>query len=436
MLIEFSVGNYRSFKDIVTFSMVAANLQAKDKSLDENNVFAADKEIRLLKSSAVYGANASGKSNLIRAIKTMRKFVIESSKETQVTDPISIDPFRLSTETEKMPAHFEMVFIAEGRRYRYGFELTPEQVTAEWLYHVPTIREAKLFERKNGKLEIAPVFKEGKDLKSKTRDNALFLSVVAQFNGEIAKRLLSWFGKLGIISGLEDTIQELLTIRMLQEQETREEIVRFIKSMDVGISDIEVQAQTNLPGQRRFEAVHPALKGVFAEITKLMENPEAKSFEVLTVHKKYARSGEIAGSEPFQIDVNESDGTRKLFAFAGLLFRTLKQGQILCVDELDARLHPLLTQAIIKLFNSNTTNPHNAQLVFATHDTNLLDKGFFRRDQIWFVEKDRFGATQLYSLAEFKVRNDASFGSDYIRGKYGAIPYLGDLSWLAEPMNE
>jgi AAA15 family ATPase/GTPase len=150
------------------------------------------------------------------------------------------------------------------------------------------------------------------------------------------------------------------------------------------------------------------------------------------IHRKFDQNGDFQEFKSFDLETFESEGTRKIFALAGYLVAALKEGSSLIVDELDARLHPLISQAIVKLFNSNETNPNNAQLIFMTHDTNLLSNKLFRRDQIWFTEKNYYGATALYSLAEYNIRNDASFESDYIKGRYGAIPYLGDLSNLVD----
>jgi len=164
----------------------------------------------------------------------------------------------------------------------------------------------------------------------------------------------------------------------------------------------------------------------------LLSRPDAELISVKTSHTKYGEDNRPVGREVFDLDKHESEGTKKLFALAAPLIDTLKLGRVLIVDELDARLHPLLTREIVSLFNSNKTNPNHAQLVFTTQDTNLLDNRFLRRDQVWFTEKDRQGVTRLYSLAEYKVRNDASFERDYILGRYGAIPYLGDLRQVVE----
>lgn len=406
MLIEFSIGNYKSFMETMSFSMVAARLTAKDKRLDKHHVFKVGNDLHLLKSAALYGANASGKSNFIDAIRFMKYFVLSSSKDTQANEQIPVEPFRLSTETANEPSFFEMVFLTDSRRYRYGFEVTSERVVAEWLFHVPAIREAKLFERRDGKFEVTNTFRESKELRDKTRDNALFLSVVAQFNGVISNKLLQWFRNLGLIFGLNDDGLRRYTSRRLYEEKHRDEILHLIRRLDVGIDDIQVHK------------------------SPLDDTSNQERIDVLTAHRKFDAQGESMAFEFFDMDNNESEGTKKVFSMAGPLVHTLTNGKVLIIDELDARLHPLITRAIIGLFNSSETNPRNAQLIFATHDTNLLSKDIFRRDQIWFAEKDRFGATHLYSLAEYKVRNDASFESDYIRGKYGAIPFVGDLSTL------
>ena len=428
MLIQFRVANFRSFNDPVTFSMVAANISAQDKHVDQNNVYQVDKDLNLLKTTAIYGANASGKSNLIAALRFMKEFVLNSSKESQAAEAIPVEPFRLSTTTMGKPALFEVVFLVDGTKYRYGFEVNLQQVVSEWLFHVPTIREAKLFERAGDQFSIMPAFKEGKGLGSKTRDNALFLSVSSQFNGKIAQKVLQWFKDLGIINGLNDLGLRQYTASVFEQEEFKGDIIEFVKNLDVGIDDIQVRESPfnfSIPTE-----VPEELNGLFSELKKISERQEMQSQTVLTTHRKFDRSGNYVSAEMFDIDKEESEGTRKIFALAGPIIETLKNGDVLIIDEFDARLHPLITRAVINLFNSKDTNQTGAQLVFVTHDTNLLDKKIFRRDQVWFTEKDKLGATHLYSLAEYKERNDASFEDNYVRGKYGAIPFIGDLNRL------
>lgn len=431
MLIEFSVGNYLSFNESVTFSMVAAPITSTAPSLDTNNVFQVNKELTLLKSAAIYGANASGKSNLAQAIGFMQWFVLNSSKETQIAEKINVEPFRLSTETSGKPSYFQIVFILDNIQYRYGFEVDEKQVVSEWLAHVPKSQEIMLFERKTRKFNLRKKFqKEAEGLESKTRMNALFISVVAQFNGEISQKILLWFrSNLNVISGLQDMIYRQHTLEYLDKDNYKTEIIKFIKQLDLGIYDIKIE-QTKINEE--------SLQGMPEEFKTLLLRRIKNSLQknIKTVHLKYNKGGEMVSLEEFDIDTNESEGTKKLFAFAGPIIDALKTGKVLFIDELDARLHPMIVCEIVRLFNSKDTNFHNAQLIFTTHDTNLLRKTIFRRDQIWFTEKNRWSATDLYSLVEYKIDDDASFEIDYIRGRYGAIPFIGNLSRLVGEIHE
>ena len=422
MLIEFSVANYRSFKEKVTFSMVAANRVAQDKEVDENNVFAINNDLKLVKSAAIYGANASGKTNLAKAMEFMRWFMINSSKETQSTEKIGVERFQLSSETENKPSFFEIIFLLNGQQYRYGFEANTDKVVSEWLFYVPKSRETKLFERDENGISASKKY-QAEGIQQRTRHNALFLSVCAQFNVEIAEKILDWlFQNIGIISGLYDNLYKEYTVNCLINNTNKDEIITLIKNLDLGIDNINAKMikvnADELPEKLPYK------------IKKILIEDEMIS--VQTMHRKFDNKGNYISIELFDLDDQESEGTQKIFALAGLLVHTLKYGKVLIVDEFEARLHSLISHAIVELFNSRETNPNNAQLIFMTHDTNLLSNKLFRRDQIWFTEKDRFGSTDLYSLAEYKVRNDASFESDYIKGRYGAIPYIGNLSQIIE----
>ncbi|NEQ97301.1 MAG: ATP-binding protein [Cyanothece sp. SIO2G6] len=426
MLIEFSVGNFRSFKDIVTLSMVAAPISAKDKELDDNNVFQVDDELRLLKSAAIYGANASGKSNLAKALSFMRNFILNSSRETQITDSIEVEPFALSTESEDAPSHFELVFILNGVKYRYGFEATSERVVAEWLFHVPSTRETWLFKRNDNNFEIRAKL-EADAIQKLTRKNALFLSVSAQFNIEQASQILNYVANnLKVVSGLDDEGYGGYTLDCLSEGIYENKITLLLKNFDLGFQNIIVDERIIKPEDLP-ESTPEQLKRV------AVKNKGLPVFLVETTHQKYNSDHELDGFVEFNLREQESEGTQKLFSLAAPLVDTLETAKTLIIDEFDARLHPLISREVIQLFNSNQKNPNSAQLIFMTHDTNLLSNKLFRRDQIWFVEKDRYGATDLYSLVEYKgVRNDASFEKDYIKGKYGAIPYIRHLDHLID----
>jgi len=424
MLIQFKVGNFLSFRDMVTLSMVASPI----KEHRDTNVFEADK-IKLLKSAVIYGANASGKSNLFRAMRFARKFIFISSKETQATEEIKVANFKLSTETENKPSFFEFVFLQEGIRYRYGFEINRAEVLREWLFYNPKTKEAKLFERESNNIKVGLNFQEGKEFIDKTRKNALFLSVVAQFNGAISTKILGWFKNFRIISGLDDGRYLNYTLTKLEDQNFKNEIIEFLKIADVGIEDFDVeQAEISL-GDLPKALVEKLLKDESRPPDKIVET------KLKTVHKKFDKAESVSSLEKFNLGSEESEGTKKLFAISGPIIDTLKNGRILAIDEFDSRLHPLLSQFLIRLFNSKIKNPLNAQLIFASHDTSFFNKNFFRRDQVWFAAKDKYGATDLYSLVEYKketgkVRKDASFSKDYFLGKYGAVPDTGEIKSL------
>ncbi len=415
MLIEFSVGNYKSFREKVTLSMVAAAIRSKDKVVDENNVVETDQKFKLLTSAAIYGANASGKTNLLSAVRFMTNFIADSAKDTQTSEKIPTDRFRLSKEFDDKPSHFEMVFLMEGKRYRYGFEVSSDKVVSEWLYCASKSKEAKLFERSLQDISIGTHFKEGKEFIPRTRNNALFLSVVAQWNGQLATQIVSWFQMIGVPYDIGSGAVPYFSYD--SPEDLKVETLKFIKALDVSIKDFSLepfQVPKSLPAQMKedFEKLGLA--------------------QIKTVHNRYDAAGKVIGSVEFSLEKNESAGTRKLFSLHPLIFLALELGVVIFVDELEVKLHPILTFHIIQLFNNRHTNPKHAQLIFTSHDRNLLDHRYFRRDQIWFTEKDNCEASHLHSLAEFKVRNDASFGLDYIRGKYGGIPFIGNLDYLFE----
>lgn len=433
MLIEFSVGNFRSFNAPVTFSMVAANITAKNKALNQNNVFQL-KNLNLLKSAAIYGANASGKSNLLAAFRFMRKFVLAST-ESNSEDKIPVQPFLLNTSSQDQPSYFEVTFQIEETRYRYGFEVSKNIVQTEWLYRTK-IRESELFWREDSRIEVKSGFKEGRGLEGRTRGNVLFLSVSDQWNGKIANKIIQWFKRTGIISGIEDRAYLGFTVsQFVEDDSVKAKINEYMRQMDLGVSEISAETVHGLPDDLRNILEKMDDTELPAEVQEALSD-DSKWFtpSVKFLHQQFDESDNKVQNIEFSFEDQESEGTKKAFALSGPILHSLNGGRVLFIDELDARLHPLMTRYIIKLFNSKVTNPNNAQLIFATHDTSLLKNEIFRRDQIWFTEKDRFGSTDLYSLVEYKktkgVRNDASFEADYIAGKYGAIPFIGDISFL------
>lgn len=423
---EFSFGNFRSFKAINTLNLAAAKLKSKYSHVDQNNQFSTgnSENISFLKSKAIYGANASGKSNIIKALVTFIRILKSSVKDDGVLN--MVDSFRLSTETENEPSFYQIIFWSENTKYRYGFELDNKNIFSEWLYGKPGKREICYFIRdRNEIIELDKKnFSEGDKLNKLIsddtdnqlfRNNSLFLSTLSNFGfGKISKRIIEDISSITIINGLGHQGMYAFAGDSLENEGKKKYILDFLKKGDIGIEDlnsVEISNQ-NLP------------LDIEDEIKEGLDNKKRKL--LLSSRKKFDHNNQFVDNETFSFIIHESEGTRKLFELSPFIYRSLNEKRVLVIDEFDARFHPLLTQKIIELFNSKENK--GAQLIVTTHNTNLLSPKLLRRDQIEFVEKDSYGVSQLYSLAEFKgIRNNASFEKDYIHGKYGAIPFLGNF---------
>ncbi len=427
MLIKFTLQNYKTFRDKVELSMIAAN---HDKLYEESNVcLCTEKNLRLLRSVAVYGANASGKSKLMEALQFMRIFILASSRESQKGDSIPVVPFMLSTLTSDKPSEFEIIFMHKNEMYRYGFEVTTEKVVSEWLFHRPKTKEVEIFYRENQSFELHSNFSVGKKLvdDKMIRDNALLLSVAAQFNDTIAGKVFEWTFGFRVITALETIGFKGYSAMSISNPKMKDRILQMLHKADISIKDLELR-ELELDDNKLTTIKDPLLKNFLFTQKKYVKSLG----RVIATHDVYDADNNVVGSTAFDLEEDESSGTNQFFDLTGPIIDVIENGWVLAVDELDSKLHPKLVEKIVEIFNSKELNPKNAQLIFNTHDTNLLRADIFRRDQVWFVEKDRFGAASLYSLADFKskVRKGEHFEKNYIRGKYGAIPVLNDLSIL------
>lgn len=419
MLLSFTVGNFRSFKESKTFSMKAASIQEhKDFVRESNNT-------KLLPVAAVYGANSSGKSNLLSALKTMKNTLLSSVK-TNPTEKLKTDTFKLDEEYPQKPTLFDVVFSTNGTTYRYGFEYTETSITGEWLYTVNNDREKNLFIRNSEGIGVTKDFPEGKDKEEATAENRLFLSLVAQLNGKTSLAVMKWFEDLRIISGVYDSSFKDYSFKYLFADNPQSQLAQtFVNSMDLGFTSLRKDESK----EKEYDLSNTNNKNILDRVfEKYMLNWPA--LKIQTGHKVLLKDGSFTEAF-FPNDEMESEGTKKIINMSGPIVDSIINGGIIVVDEFDAKLHPLLTKKIIGIFNSPETNPYNAQLIFATHDTNLLSNKIFRRDQIWFAEKNREDeSTDIYPLSEIKeqngdkIRNDRVYEKDYINGKYGAIPYL------------
>lgn len=428
---EFSFGNFKSFKDIQTLNLSSAKIKSKYSELDKNNVIQGNNndQVSFLKSKAIYGANASGKSNIIKAFISFIRIVTTSVKDEKVLN--YIDSFRLSTETENEPSFFQIIFWHKKIKYRYGFEADDENIYAEWLYAKPNDRELPYFIRDNQEIiELDKTnYSEGNKLMSLLdedsedndifRNNSLFLSTLATFGfGKLSKQLIESFASIFIISGLGHQGMYRYAGDAIGDENKKKYILDFLKNGDIGIEDVNaIEISSDDLPEDAFE--------------ENKENFDIKKKRKLLISTRKKFDENLISNETvsFAFGNHESEGTQKLFELSPFFYEALKENRPLIIDEFDARFHPLLTKKILESFNSKENK--GSQLIFTTHDTNLLSSDLLRRDQIEFVEKDKYGASHLYSLVQFKgIRNTASFEKDYIQGKYGAIPFLGDFSKL------
>ena len=408
MLLQFSLENFMSFKNKETFSLVASDLTELP-----DNKFQVIEDLSLLKTASIYGANASGKSNLLVAMSFMKGFIHNSFKSSQEGEKISVNPFRLNHNNITKPICLEIAFITEDIFFKYGFEVTEVEVVKEWLY----ADEELVFLRENGSIVIGECLKDEKtQIKwEMTRNNSLFISVLASTNTNIAKIVVKYFANsINIISGLKGNTSNFTKNLIEEHPSIKKKILNLLKDVDFAITNLSVD-KINI-----HEDEIPLEVREFIEID---------SSEIKTTHNIYNDKGEITGKTDFVASQLESSGTNQFLAISGPIIDTLENGYTLLIDEMDAQFHPLMSKFLIEVFNSTEINKKNAQLIFTTHNVTNLSNELFRRDQIWFIEKDLVESSHLTALVEYKfnakrVRSDERYGKNYLNGKYGAIPLI------------
>ncbi len=420
MLIEFTISNFRSIKSSQTFSLV------KDKSSEREieNTFLPDApgSPALVRSSAIYGPNAAGKSNLLNALRVMQEIVVESASEFQPNDLLPVISFHLDEEIRYQPSGFEVVFMVDGVRFQYGFSASSTRIWEEWLFAYPEGRAQRWIDRSWDAEKQSYVWGNTpklkgrkKDWQDKTRSNALFLSTATQWNSEQLKPIYDWFQRMLRITSVGGWSKHYSTM-LCHEESERSRIIAFLQAADLGINDIKVVKQKFNPD----DLPNDMPETIKQEIIEKFDDKEL--LEVKVLHRTMQGS-----TVTFDLD-EESDGTQKMFAFAGPWLDSLKNGYVLCIDELHDNLHPKLVSFLVELFHNPETNPKNAQLIFTTHETSILSQEVFRRDQIWFCEKNDEMATDLIPLTDFSPRKGReNLEAAYLTGRYGALPYVGKL---------
>jgi AAA15 family ATPase/GTPase len=436
MIIDFSIKNFRSFKDEESFSLVSDSGKSKTDNTFEVELINGNK-LQLLKTAVIYGANGSGKTNVIRSIYALKWFVTHSM-DFKVDKPIPCyEPYELDVDTINEPTETKVSFILAKTKYIYTIKYNQNSIIYESLIFYPTIKPATLFERKLDSESSKPDFIEvslgqklvDKKIPKKVFKNQLYLS---KFGSDTPHEQLTevykYFANLEIWNALEErNIHELRNeisnkISKKENVKFREKLSDLLKVADIKIESIFAK---ELKKEDLFNLSDEKIPDSIKE--KIFEQYRLKTF---AIHKLYKGNKE-EGFKEFDLEEKESRGTNVLFALGGILLKALETGGTVFFDELDNSLHPKLSRFLIRLFNNPISNPLNAQLIFATHDVTFLDKDIFRKDQIWFTEKNKFGSSELYSAKHVEgLREDTNFELWYRTGKFGGSPKIKELKFI------
>lgn len=425
MLVEFTVSNFRSIHEPQKWNMVAAPAL---KEWEDRNTFLAPpptKNLRLLRTAALYGPNAAGKSTLVQALDFMKLQVVNSARESQQGDLIPVVPFKLTADSRAADSEFSVQFIEAGKRYEYGFRCNALRFTEEWLYAYPTARAQKWFHRvydaetdQDAYAKFSDHFLGGQQRHiwaKETRPNALFLSRCMQSNNEQLKPVFEWFSQRLRVVLRPEALRSDFTVKQCEDPIIRAEVLGFLNAADLSIDGIRLE-------HRPFstDMLPPDLPDtVRQELTAKLKGKELTSL-------KFQRRDTATGDMVEFDDDEESDGTRALFAFAGPWLDVIDKSRVLVVDELDSSLHPLVVRHLVSMLQNGGTR---AQLLFTTHDTTLLSQKLLRRDQVWFVEKNEQREARLYPLSDFSPRENEAIERGYLNGRYGGIPNLQSLDF-------
>lgn len=421
MLVEFSVSNFRSIKEEARLSLVAGPGKDHPDSafIVENRAATAARPIRLLRSAAIYGANAAGKTNVILALKAMHDIVLGSARGLA---ELPVTPFRFDPACSTRPTTFEVTCVADQVRYQYGFRATRNEVTDEWLYAWPSGRLQIWFERRRGEAAGEPSWKLGGKLtgdrevwKRATGPQALFLSTAVSLNSTQLRPVFDWFRNRLHVAGVGGWFPSFSVDYWRKHGGSR--VVDFLAAADLAIEDLRV-VETEMSPDRLPEGMPTDLKKVLAA-----NFSGSKTIDIFLKHRPQK-------GQPAELDMDdESHGTQKMFALAGPWLDSLAEGNVIVFDELHDNLHPALVRFLVSRFHDPAANPRGAQLVFTTHDTSLLNRELFRRDQLWFCERDGRLETRLFPLSDFRPRRGVdNLERAYLTGRFGALPFIQESS--------
>lgn len=412
MLLEFRVRNYRSIRDEQALTLIASG----DKELVSTHLAPTGLKAApyALRTAVVYGPNASGKSSLLRALDYLRAVVAESATIIQPGQTYNVQPFKLDAASAQQPTEFEITFLLSGVRHQYAFSMTAQRIVSESLLVYRSSKPTQLFSRQHidgdgYDYEFSTYLTGPRKLwQESTRSNALFLSMAAQLNSEQLSPVFNWIVRNITFLPAGATVPPDFTTALLATEQGRASIREFLSAADISIADVQAVPRKGMRAQWVMSAAG------------LQASQEEREFLMPVFEHSTPK-----GSAKFELH-DESEGTQRLYGLIAPVLDCLRDGRVLVVDELDSSLHTLLVRRLINMFQTPELNPNGAQLIFSTHDTSLLDHTLFRRDQIWFTEKDADQATRLYPLTDFSPRKQEAWERGYLAGRYGAVPFFGD----------
>lgn len=426
MLVGFRAQNVRSFRDEVELSMRATGLAEAAVARDVDWRRASGKALRLLPVAGVFGANASGKTNLVRAMDDLRSFVLGSFRQGVPGRAIPRRPFLFADPDET--TRLEVDLVLDGVRYEYGFVVDDAAVREEWAFWYPEGRAARLFTREGQDVELgSSLGPKSKPVLDLLRDNALFLSTAAATAHRVLTPLFSWFERNLLLAQENNrTARQAFTESLSRDDTFADAVIDLLRAADMGVTGLELRTGPDLPPSLKDHIVQ-VVKGLFDEEDVPADLHFEPSEYVSLVHRG------PDGDRAFDLD-DESRGTLVWLGLVGPILDALRKGYVLLADELDASLHPDLVRRIVGLFQDAETNPNRAQLIFNSHDVTLLgsaDQRALGRDQIWFTEKSREGASRLVPLSDMEPRRQEAVGRRYLAGRYGGVPSLTDAAFRA-----
>lgn len=425
MLLRFRVSNHLSLRDMQKLSLMATSLKDDERGLINSS---AINQGRILPAVVIYGANASGKSNLINAILFMRSLVLNSQIHSKPDGGVQREYFELDYASSGNPTHYDIDFVVEDVRYHYGFEMTDSGFESEWLYSYPQKRKRMLLERDGSSFEFGRELKgSNKIIAGLTRTNSLFLSAAAQNDHAHLSKIYRYFETIQIIQDI--TMPGLIASKKLLDGSKfglDQRVIDYLCAIDTGIVNFRLKKYEIPEGLEIFQTE------ITKSLTHLVGEPLVGDFDSVINRDQIELGHRGTNGDTFYLELdNESAGTRRLLIILSRIFSALDNGGLLCIDELDARIHTNTVETLLKIFCSPDVNSKGAQLIATTHDTCLMNPSILRRDQCWFSEKDHSGATQLYSLSDFRTRKDDNFERGYREGRYGAIPSDNPIRYYA-----